>query len=156
MDIVYAMIAAVAILASFVGCVVPLVPGPVLAYAALLALIPSRFALSTREYAVFGAACIAVLALDYVVPAIGAKRFNCSRWGVFGCVIGTFAGFLFAPWGIVLGPFAGALAGELVAGKKISAALKGGIGAFIGFVFGVALKLAYCAACAGWLIAGMA
>ena len=152
MDWIWAVVACSLLALSFVGCVVPVLPGPALAFGGLLALLPSSFALSTQAYIWFGVACGGVLMLDYVVPAFGAKKFNCSKWGIFGCVAGTLIGIFFVPWGILVGPFAGAVAGELIAGKKLSSSLKGGFGALLGFVFGVALKLAYCVACAGWCI----
>jgi len=153
MDWVWAIIACVLFALSFVGCVVPVVPGPALAFGGLLVLMPSSFAPTTQTYIWFGVACVVVLVLDYVVPAFGAKKFNCSKWGIFGCVVGTLVGIFFVPWGILVGPFAGAVVGELIAGKKFASSLKGGFGALLGFIFGVALKLAYCACCAGWCVA---
>ena len=89
------------------------------------------------------------------MPAFGAKKFNCSKWGVFGCIVGTLIGIFFAPWGILVGPFTGAVVGELIAGKKFSSSLKGGFGALLGFIFGVALKLVYCACCVGWFVVSL-
>jgi len=150
MDVAYAVAAIVLLAVSFVGCAVPVLPGPVLAFSGILVLLPSRFSPSVNACIAFGVACAAVLVLDYVVPALGAKKFNCSKWGMFGCVAGTVAGLFFLPWGMIAGPFLGAVAGELIAGKRVGASLKGGLGALIGFVFGVALKVAYCATCAAW------
>ena len=155
MDWVWASVACVLLVLSFVGCVVPVLPGPLLAFGGLLVLMPSRFAPSTPTYIWFGVACAVVLVLDYVVPAFGAKKFNCSKWGVFGCIAVTLIGIFFAPWGILVGPFTGAVVGELIAGKKCSSSLKGGFGAFLGFIFGVALKLAYCACCVGWFVVAL-
>lgn len=152
MDIVFVLAAAVLITVSFVGCAVPVLPGPALALCGLLSLLPSRFAPSTQTCVLFGVACAVVLVLDYVVPAFGAKKFDCSRWGVFGCFVGTIVGIFFAPIGLLLGPFIGAAIGEMIAGKKLAASLKGGFGALLGFLFGITLKLAYCATCAGWCV----
>ena len=87
---------------------------------------------------------ITVTVLDYVVPAIGAKRFNCSRLGTIGCVIGTVVGLFFLPFGVIVGPFFGALIGESVSGKNLGQASVGAIGALVGFLFGVIIKLACC------------
>ena len=76
MDVLYAVAAAVLICISFIGCTVPVVPGPVLAFCGILTLLPSRFAPSTETCVMFGVACAVVLALDYIVPAFGAKKFN--------------------------------------------------------------------------------
>ena len=56
------------------------------------------------------------------------------------------AQLFFVPIGILLGPFLGAFLGELIAQKPVGAALKGGLGAFLGFLSGVFLKLLACVA----------
>ena len=43
--------------------------------------------------------------------------------------------------GLLLGPFAGALGGELMAGRGMQQAARAGIGAWIGFVVGTLAKL---------------
>ena len=152
MEVVYTIGAAAGasllLLLGLAGCVIPVIPGPVLSYAAMLLLLPTRFSPSIGECAVFGAACAGVLVLDYVVPAMGAKKFNCSRWGVVGCMIGTVVGMFFGAPGLVLGPFLG----EIAVGKGFTSSMRGGLGAFLGFVFGVLLKVVYCVICAGWCI----
>ena len=151
-DIMYATGAALLLILGLLGCVVPVIPGPALSYAALLLLLPSRFAPSLGVCVWFGIGCAAVLVLDTIVPALGAKRFRCSRWGVAGCMIGTFVGMFFGLLGLVLGPFVGAVLGEIIAGRNFSESMRGGFGAFLGFLSGVLLKVAYCAVCTGWCI----
>lgn len=155
MDILCALLSFLLILIGILGCVLPMLPGPAIAYCGVLALIPSRFAPSVTACVVFGAACLVVLVLDYVVPAYGAKRFNCSRMGVAGCMVGTVVGVFFMPWGVVAGPFIGAVAGEILAGKRLSASLWGGTGALLGFLCGTLAKIVYCAACAGWCVVAL-
>ena len=91
-DILYAAGAVLLLILGLLGCVVPVIPGPALSYAALLLLLPSRFAPSLGVCVWFGIGCAAVLVLDTIVPAVGAKKFRCSRWGVAGCIIGTVIG----------------------------------------------------------------
>ena len=148
-------VAAFLLAVGMLGCLLPVIPGPFISYAALFVMLGTRFAPSASELTVFGIACAVVTLLDYVVPALGAKKFNCSRWGVAGCVIGTAVGMFFGVLGIVLGPFLGAVAGEIAAGKNFVSSMRGGFGAFLGFVFGVLLKIAYCVACAGWCVAAL-
>ncbi len=155
MDILWIVLAALLVAVSFVGCVIPVMPGPVFAFLGVLALLPSKFAPTPQACVFLGVVGAVVLLLDYVVPAFGARKFNCSRWGIFGCMAGTIVGIFFVPWGVLVGPFIGAVMGELIAGKKFASSLKGGFGALLGFIFGVALKLAYCATCAGWCIASV-
>ena len=145
-DWILVAVGGVLLILAFVGCVVPCLPGPVLGWCALLSLAFTRFALPTAWLAAAGVATGIVVVLDYVVPAYGAKRFKCSRWGVVGCALGTLVGMFFFPWGVLLGPFLGAIFGELVSGRTFGLALKGGFGAFLGFLSGVFLKI--CAVCA--------
>lgn len=148
MDYAWFALGGILLLVGFAGCVVPVLPGPVCGLLALCALLPTAAAPSTGLLAAAGAATALVTVLDYIVPALGAKKFNCSRWGVFGCLAGTLAGVFFFPWGLVLGPFGGAFLGELVAGKTMSDAVRGGVGAQLGFLVSVVLKLASVGFCA--------
>ena len=59
-------------------------------------------------------------------------------------MIGTVVGLFFSPWGIVLGPFLGAVAGELLGDKDLKYALKSGLGSLLGFLFGTIVKLMLC------------
>jgi uncharacterized protein YqgC (DUF456 family) len=82
--------------------------------------------------------------LDWIVPTLGAKKFNCSRLGMIGCFVGTVVGLFYLPFGVVLGPFIGALIGELISGKPFGLSLKGAFGALLGYACGVLLKVACC------------
>ena len=146
-DSVFVWLGWVLIAAGFIGCLLPVIPGPPIAYAALF-LALARGDHSSPSIACLiaaGAATAIAVILDFVVPMMGAKKFNCSRAGTVGCFIGTIAGLFFLPVGLIAGPFLGALAGELVSQKPIDRSLKGAFGALLGFVCGVFLKLACCA-----------
>ena len=151
-DVALMVVGAVCLLVGFVGCVVPVLPGVACAYAALWTLYPTSHALTGDKLLFGGIVAVVAIVLDYVVPALGAKKFNCSKWGVFGCMMGTIVGIFFAPLGLILGPFLGAVAGELVAGKEASAALRGGFGALLGFIAGVLLKFVVCALFTWWFV----
>ena len=82
--------------------------------------------------------------LDYVVPAIGAKKYGASKLGIWGSIIGMIFGlFIFPPWGVLVGAIIGALAGELAGGKRGKKALRASWGVFVGNIMGVGLKLAF-------------
>ena len=146
MTISLSILAGLLLLIGFIGCVVPVLPGPIIGYCGLLVLIPTERCPSALVLVTMGLVVAAVTVADYVVPAIGARKFDCSRWGTVGCFVGTIIGLFFVPVGILLGPFLGAFLGELIAMKPIGAALKGGFGAFLGFLSGVFLKLLACVA----------
>jgi uncharacterized protein YqgC (DUF456 family) len=59
-------------------------------------------------------------------------------------VAGTLLGLFFMPWGIVVGPFVGAVAGEMLGGSDLSHAIRAGIGTLFGFLVGTLLKVIVC------------
>ena len=80
---------------------------------------------------------------DYLIPAIGAKKYGASRLSVWVSIMGMVIGlFLFPPWGMLIGAFLGALAGELLAGQRGKDLLRVGWGVFLGTMLSTGLKLA--------------
>ena len=141
-DILLLLLGFCFLVAGLIGCILPVIPGPPLSYIALLSLQFTRFADFSAKFLWIAAIVTAVVTVvDYIVPAWGTKKFGGSRAGAIGSIAGVIIGLFFAPWGIIAGPFAGAVAGELLAGRDKNAALRSGIGSFIGFLFGVAMKL---------------
>lgn len=142
--LLYAL-SAICMLAGLAGCILPMLPGPPLAWLGMLLLhFTDRVDFSVTELVVSALVVIATLVLDYFTPMIGAKKFGGGKYGNRGCVIGTIVGMFFLPLGLILGPFLGAVIGELIAGKPFRAALKAGFGSFVGFLFGTLIKLAVC------------
>ncbi len=145
MDIALIVFGAIALLIGLLGCVLPMLPGPPLAYAALLLLhFTDRVQFSWTQLLVWLALTLVVQALDFIVPMLGTKYSGGSRWGKNGCIIGTLIGLFFMPWGIVLGPFLGALIGELLAGRTGNEAIRSGVGSLLGFLLGTVVKVALC------------
>lgn len=145
MDIFFAVLAGIFILAGIAGSVLPVLPGPPLSLIGLLIMqlqdIPP---FSTNFLLTWTAITVVVVLIDYFIPAYGTKRFGGSKWGVWGTFIGLIIGLFFAPFGIIVGPLLGALIGELIAGKTSGQAFKAAVGSFAGFVLGTVLKLSAC------------
>ena len=143
MDVVLIIIGIILLLIGLVGCIIPGIPGPPIAYIGLLIQVfKTENPFTTKFLIIWALIMVAVSALDYIVPVIGTKKFGGSKRGVWGSVIGLFAGiFFFPPIGLIIGPFLGAFIAELTGGKETESALKAGFGSFIGFLTGVALKL---------------
>ena len=142
--LLYAL-SAICMLVGLAGCILPMLPGPPLAWLGMLLLhFTDRVDFSVTELVVSALVVIATLVLDYFTTMIGAKKFGGGKYGNRGCVIGTIVGMFFLPLGLILGPFLGAVIGELIAGKPFRAALKAGFGSFVGFLFGTLIKLAVC------------
>ena len=146
LDIVLLILAILCLLVGFAGAVLPILPGPQLSWVALLLLKFSSFGenVTWLWIAIFAAIVIVVVVLDYYVPIWGTKKFGGTRAGMWGATIGLIIGLFFSPVGIILGPFLGALLAELLAGNSKEHSLRAAFGAFIGFLFGVGLKLIAC------------
>jgi uncharacterized protein YqgC (DUF456 family) len=136
-------------IAGMVGCILPILPGPLLSFCALILLswIKNWQIFSQAFLIVMGAVTVLLMLLDYVAPALGAKRYGASRRGLWGSAIGMIIGIFFIPpWGMIVGAFVGALVGELASGKSGRKALRAGWGILMGNVVVVGLKLAFSAA----------
>jgi len=123
---------------GILGGVLPVLPGPPLSYVALLLLhFTTKYQFTTQFLITWAIITIVVYVLDYLIPAWGTKKFGGSKRGR-DRIIGL---FFFPPVGIIIGPFAGAVIAEVSGGKNHKAALKAGLGSFIGFLAGTMLKL---------------
>ncbi|MFV0268508.1 MAG: DUF456 domain-containing protein [Draconibacterium sp.] len=143
MDFLLVFFGALFMIAGIAGCVLPVIPGPPLSYIGLLMLhFTTRYQFSTTFLVIWGIVTVVVYVIDYLIPVWGTKRFGGSKRGVWGSLIGLVIGlFFFPPFGIIVGPFLGAVIGELTAGKDHGSALKSGFGSFMGFLLGTLLKL---------------
>jgi uncharacterized protein YqgC (DUF456 family) len=132
-------------LVGLAGSILPVIPGPPLGFLALIILSLSKNwePFTPTFLIIMGGLTIFVTILDYVVPVAGARKYGASKPGVWGSVVGMIIGlFFFPPWGIVIGGFLGALAGEAVVGKEGRKMLRAGWGVFVGNLAGIGLKLA--------------
>ncbi len=143
MEAVLIIIGLVLIIVGIIGCIIPGVPGPPIAYISFILL---QFAENTPFSWTFMLSwliiVVGVTLLDFYVPAWGTKKFGGSRYGSWGSIIGLIIGLFFSPIGIIIGPFLGAFIGELIGGKQSNDAFRAGFGAFIGFLAGTLMKLA--------------
>lgn len=143
MDYFLIITGALFLLTGFAGCILPVLPGPPISYAGLLLLhFTERYEFSGRFLVIWGLIVVVVTVLDYMIPVLGAKKYGASKAGVWGSIIGLIIGlFILPPFGIILGPFIGAVAGEYMAGKQSNEAFRAGFGSFMGFMGGILLKL---------------
>jgi uncharacterized protein YqgC (DUF456 family) len=89
------------------------------------------------------------LLFDYLATMFGARKLGATWRGLAGAVVGAAIGMFFGPFGILLGPFVGALAFELISGRGFSDSARAGAGAMLGFVLGAVGKVACCLAMIG-------
>ena len=132
-------------LAGVFGCIFPVIPGPPLGYLALIILSWAKGwePFGTTFLIIMAGLTILVSISDYLLPAMGAKKYGASRLSLWVSMAGMVIGlFLFPPWGMVIGAFLGAVAGELLAGRQGKSALRAGWGVFVGNMLSAGLKLA--------------
>jgi uncharacterized protein len=132
------------LLIGLIGTIVPALPGAGLIFSGV-ALHAWYFGVSSIGWPVIivlGVTATLSLIVDYAASAYGASRFNASKYGIVGSVLGGLAGVLFLNLpGLVLGIFVGAAAGEfLFARKGAPEALRAGWGSIVGFLGGTVLK----------------
>lgn len=145
MDILLIALGVVCLVVAVLGCVLSVLPGPPIAYVGMLLFhFTDRLQFTPAQLIRWAVLVILVQVLDYVIPMLGSKYAGGTRRGSWGCVIGTLAGLFFPPWGIILGPFLGAVAGELLGNRNLKHALKSGLGSLAGFLFGTIIKLMLC------------
>ena len=145
MDILLIILSGICLLAGFLGCVLPALPGPPIAYVGLLLLhFTDKVQFTSTQLWTWLAIVIVVQALDTFVPMLGTKYIKGSKSGTWGAFVGSIIGLFFLPYGLILGPFFGALVGELAADRSMNQALKSGIGSVLGFLFGTLIKLILC------------
>ena len=145
MDILIMVLAIILMVGGIVGCVLPILPGVPLAYAGLLLLHFTGLAhFSTAQLIVWLIVVVVLQVVDYITPLLGSKYSGGTSFGNRGCVAGTLLGLFFMPWGIILGPFLGAVAGEMMGGSDFPHAVRAGIGTLIGFLLGTLLKVIVC------------
>ena len=144
----YYLIAAAMILIGLIGTVLPALPGLPLVFGGMLvaAWTGDFQQVGIPTLVVLGILTLLSLGIDLWATALGAKRVGASRKAVIGAVLGTVGGLAFGPLGLVLGPFAGALAGELLHRRSLGAqhlgdAARIGFGTWMGILFGIVLKL---------------
>ncbi len=153
MDVFLLILGIILLLVGFIGCILPFIPGPPLAFFALLALhFTSWVQFSSKLLWIAAILAVVVTLLDYVVPAWGTKKFGGSKAGVWGASLGLVAGMFLGPAGIILGPFAGALIGELLVNTDGNQAFRSAFGAVVGLFAGVLAKLVVCGIYTWWFV----
>jgi uncharacterized protein len=136
---------AVALVAiGLAGILLPALPGTILIFAGLLlaAWADGFTRVGTASLVVIGVIGAASYAVDFVGAALGAKHLGASPRAMTGAALGTVLGLFLGLPGLIIGPFAGAVLGELSAHRDLKRAGRAGVAAWIGFAIGTAVKVA--------------
>lgn len=142
MDIFLLILGFLFIILGLIGSFLPVLPGPIMGWIGLLLLhLTQAIPVSYTLLGITLAISIIVWVLDYIIPAMGTKKFGGSRAGAIGTTIGLIIGLISPiPLGFIIGAFLGAFIGELTHNTNISRALKAAFGSFMGFLASTTLK----------------
>lgn len=144
MEYLLLMLSMLLLIGGLVGSVLPALPGLPVSWLGILCLYLTKGVEVNHPILwVSFIVMIAVSILDYVIPAQGTKKFGGSKYGVWGTNIGLVVGILAPiPFGFLIGPFVGALVGELIYNSSDQKrALKAAMGSLIGFLASTFLKV---------------
>jgi uncharacterized protein YqgC (DUF456 family) len=137
------ILAVVMVIVGLVGVVLPALPGHMLIFAGLLlgAWADGFARVGVTTLGAIGALALASYVIDFIAAMLGARRFGASARAMTGAALGTLLGLFMGLPGVILGPFVGAVLGELTAHGDLVRAGKAGVAAWIGFAIGAAVKV---------------
>ncbi|HEY7446878.1 MAG TPA: DUF456 domain-containing protein [Vicinamibacterales bacterium] len=143
MSIVLWVLGVALVLVGMFGMVMPALPGHVLIFAGLVtgAWADGFTRVGFWTLALIGVVALASYGIDFAAAALGTRRLGATPRAMTGAVLGTLFGLFFGLPGIIIGPFAGAVVGELTATRDLVRASKAGVAAWIGFAIGTAVKV---------------
>jgi uncharacterized protein len=142
----YFILSALLIVVGIVGTVVPILPGVPLVFGGMWL---AAWADGYRHVGIWTLVALGVLSafallIDFFASLVGARRVGASGRAIWGASLGMLVGIFFGLPGLLLGPFVGALIGELSAGRDMRQAARVGVGTWIGLLFGTLAKIALC------------
>ena len=142
MDLILLIIGLLLCLIGIVGSFLPIIPGPVTSWLGILLLnLTSVVDFNLNFVLITLTVAISVGILDYLIPVLGVKKLGGTRSGQIGTTLGLIiALIILGPIGIIIGPFGGALLGEMSTKKSFQDSVKPAFGAFVGVVAGSVIK----------------
>ena len=137
------IIGAILAVSGLAGMLLPFLPGAPFLFLGLL------FGAWAEGFRYVGLGTLLVLAgmaaltylVEFAASALGVKRYGGSRRAMLGAALGGIVGIFLGVPGILLGPFAGAVLGELSLQRSLDQAGRAGFGTVVGLAIGVAGKL---------------
>ncbi len=144
MDIFLIIVATLFMVLGIIGSFLPILPGPLTSWLGLLIfhlidVVPMNWTFLIITLVI----ALAIWLLDYIIPAMGTKKFGGSKAGMIGTTIGLLIAIFFpilGVFGIVIWPFVGAYVGELINKSDSKRALKAAFGSFLGFLTSAFIK----------------
>jgi uncharacterized protein YqgC (DUF456 family) len=138
------LMAGLLVIAGLAGTVLPALPGVPLVFAGLFigAWIGNFQEVGWVTLGILAALAAVAWAVDFIAGAAGARYLGASTRAFWGATLGALVGIFFGLPGMLLGPFIGAVVGELSGGSGLAHSGRAGLGAWLGMVIATAVKLA--------------
>ncbi|WP_213949563.1 DUF456 domain-containing protein [Luteibacter sp. dw_328] len=143
MDLFLYVLATVLIIGGLAGAILPVLPGVPMIFGGiwLAAAVDEYNHLGWGWLVAIGAVAVLGIAVDFISGSLGAKKIGASPRALWGAGIGTTIGMFFGLPGLLIGPFAGAVIGELWSGKSILRSAHVGVSTWFGMLLGVVAKV---------------
>ncbi|HEX8680401.1 MAG TPA: DUF456 family protein [Chthoniobacterales bacterium] len=145
MDALWWFAAIVVMAIGLIGTVLPVIPGTTIILAAAVVhrvMVGPEKGMGWWSIAVLVALAVVSYGIEFLSGYFGAKYFGATRWGIAGAVIGGIVGIFTGFVTLLVAPILGAVAGELIGGKRMVEAGKAGWGTLLGNLAGMVGKLA--------------
>lgn len=138
------ILSAILTVTGLAGLLLPVLPGAPLLF---LGLFFGAWAEGFTYIGFWTLLALAVMAaltyvVEFIASILGVKKFGGSRRAMAGAALGGIVGLFLGLPGILLGPFVGAIIGELSLQRSLDQASRAGFGTVVGLAIGVAGKLA--------------
>ena len=148
------VLALLCVISGVLGTVFPALPGTPLIFivAFLMSWWHDYSIMSGFTLTVLGILAIVGVGIDFLASSMGAKRVGASTMALIGATLGSLVGIFFALPGIIIGPFVGAFAGELLTQSSLHQATKVGIGTWLGLLVGTVAKVALALSMVGLIV----
>jgi uncharacterized protein YqgC (DUF456 family) len=137
------ILSAILTFTGLAGLLLPIVPGAPLLF---LGLLLGAWGENFRYVGVWTLLILAVMAaltylVEFAAAVLGVKKYGGSKRAMLGAALGGIIGIFLGIPGILLGPFVGAVIGELSLQRTLDQASRAGFGTVVGLAIGVAGKL---------------
>jgi uncharacterized protein len=145
-NIVYVLgaLSVLLVLIGLAGTILPALPGVPLVFGGLFlaAYIGNFERIGWPTLTILGVLTAVAIAADFIATLLGAKRAGASKLALLGAAVGSLLGIFSGLWGLLVFPFIGAVAGELIARQQLSQASRVGLATWLGMMIGTLAKLA--------------
>ncbi|MGE5208947.1 MAG: DUF456 domain-containing protein [Alphaproteobacteria bacterium] len=136
---------AVAVFAvGLIGTIVPVLPGTTIILAGAIihrVVLGAEKSIGWKTIVFLVLLTLVSYVFDFLGSHFGAKYYSATKWGALGAIFGTLVGLFFGIIGLFAGPVIGAVAGEMIAGKRMIDAGRAGWGSLLGNLGATVAKL---------------